>query len=178
MTTEINLTIVNIILTSATLTVAWLVYRHSRKKDFQDNLFKIKIEAYKEINDLCYKAYRQLDPTNTPFTQIYDFKEKTEWLVYYTSEVTKMYRVGRQLEKSVYKHCIFLPQNITDKLHEYAGICTSYVTQFAHFDTGLNCETHDRIWELYVDLFSVMRDDLKVERIDRDLLDRITDKVL
>lgn len=170
--------IINIVLTTATLTVAWLVYRHSRKKDFQDSLFKIKLDAYKEINDLCYTAYRQLDPNNSPFAEIYDFRNKSEWQTFYMTNVTKMYSVGRQLEKSVYKHCIFLPQDITDKLHEYAGICTFYVTQFAHFDTGLNCETHDRIWELYVDLFSAMRDDLKVERIDRDLLDRITDKVL
>jgi hypothetical protein len=73
MTTEETLTTINIFLTSITLVVGYLTYRFSKKKDFEDQLFQIKIEAYKEINEACFKAFQKLDVNSTPFVEMYDF---------------------------------------------------------------------------------------------------------
>lgn len=177
MTTIETLTLVNIILTALTLTIAYFNYLHFRKKEFQEKLYQIKIDAYKDISRRCYDAYQELDVNSSPFVEIYDHKDKKAWEAHFLQEVTKMYKVGNSLEKHVYQYTIFIPNDLADKIYEYAGICTSYVTQFSHFDTGLNCHTHDKIWELYIDIIEAIRNDLKIEIIDRSLLKRITHKI-
>lgn len=53
MTNPEILTVVNIILTVITIAVSYANYTHIRQKDFQDNLYKIKVEAYKNLIDQC-----------------------------------------------------------------------------------------------------------------------------
>jgi len=43
-------TLCNTILTTVTLTIAYSNYHLSKKKDFQDKLFQIKLDAYKDLN--------------------------------------------------------------------------------------------------------------------------------
>lgn len=173
MTTEETLTTINIFLTSITLVVGYLTYRFSKKKDFEDQLFQIKIEAYKEINEACFKAFQKLDVNSTPFVEMYDFKTENEWRKYYEKEVTPLFYIGFDIEKLVFKHTLFLPPGIVDKFDEYGQYCLSYITQFGHFDSKLNCESSDRLWEMYTELLGLLREDLKVLELDKGLVSRI-----
>ena len=173
MTMEETLTTINIILTSMTLVVGYLTYRFSKKKDFEDKLFQIKIEAYKEINNACFKAFQKLDVNSTPFIELYDFKTKEKWEKYYEKNIIPYYNVGIGIEKLVFKHSLFLPQEIVGKVDEYGQFCLSYVTQYSHFNSGLNCESHDRLWELYTELLGLFKENLHVLELDQGLVSRI-----
>ena len=173
MKTEHILTSVNIFLTSITFGVGYLTYKFSKKKDFEDKLFQIKIEAYKEINESCFKAFQKLDVNSTPLVEIYDFKKEKEWKKYYKKNVTKLFSVGLNLEKLVFKHTIFLPPKIVDKLDNYSQYCISFITQYSHFNQKLNVESSDRLWEMYTELLGLLREDLKVLELDKGLVSRI-----
>lgn len=153
--------------------VGYLTYKFSKKKDFEDKLFQIKIEAYKEINEACFKAFQKLDVNSTPLVEIYDFKNEKEWKNYYEKKVTKLFNIGFNLEKLTFKYTIFLPPEIVDKFDEYGQYCISYITQYSHFDSRLNCESYDRLWEMYTELLGLLREDLKVLELDKGLVSRI-----
>lgn len=74
------ITFVNIFLLCANLCIAYFGLRLNRRKDFQDTLYKFKIEAYKAIVDDCYSAYEDLDTNSHPFVTVYDFEDMDEWL--------------------------------------------------------------------------------------------------
>lgn len=173
MTTEETLTTINIFLTSITLGVGYLTYRFSKKKDFEDKLFQIKIDAFKEINDACFSAYQKLDVNSTPFVEMYDFKSEKEWRKYHKKKITPLFKIGIDIEKLVFKHTLFLPPKIVDKIDNYGQYCLSYITQYGHFDSGLNCESYDRLWEMYTELLGLLREDLKVLELEKGLVSRI-----
>ena len=173
MTVSEILTLVNIILTAFTLTVAYFTYRHSREKDFQDKLYQIKIEAFKDINEKCYSAYKKLNINSTPIVQIYDFTEKTDWEIYYKKEVVQMQQIGFDLQNDVYKYTVFIPADIGDKLYFFSDLCMSFVEECIHFDPELLIEKQKILWDSYADLVKTMRKDLMVDVIDYGLFNRI-----
>lgn len=73
-------TILTIALTSIHGAISFSIFRYNRKKDFQDKLFLLKLDAYKELNEICYETLKRLDINSTPFVQLYDFTYKAEWV--------------------------------------------------------------------------------------------------
>lgn len=82
MKTEHYFALFGIILTLVNVVMTYFNLQHNRKKDFQDKLFQLKLDAYTELNEACYKSVIRLDINSTPFVQIYDFEKKDEWIKY------------------------------------------------------------------------------------------------
>ena len=173
MTTPETLTIVNIILTIVTIAVSYANYTHIREKDFHDNLYKTKVEAYKKLIDQCVDVWKQLDINSTPFVQIYEIKDPEEWKEYYLKEVSKLFHLGFDLQKEIFKHTTFLPSKVMDKVFEFSEQCLSYVTIASHFDTGLIIERQDELHELFFEVVNTLRSDLGIEVINESLKSRI-----
>lgn len=173
MTTVEILTLTNIILTAITLTVTYFNYRHSREKDFQDNLHKIKSESYKTIIDQCLDGWQQLDINSTPFEKIYDCKDKTEWDVYYEKNVSTLIHIGFDIQKTIFKETVFLPSKVMDTVFEFSNKCIRYVVIAGNFDTSLLIEKQDELHELFFEVINSLRSDLGIEMIDKSLKKRI-----
>lgn len=173
MTTPEILTMVNIFLTVITIAVSYANYTHTRQKEFQENLYKIKIETYKKIIEQCHDAWHQLDINSTPFVEIYSIKEKHDWEIYYKKEVVKLIHLGFDIEKIIFKETMFLPTKVMDKVYEFATKCIRYVVIASHFDTGLIIEHQDELHELFFEVVNAFRNDLGIEIIDESLKSRI-----
>lgn len=178
MSTAETFTLCNIVLTSVTLTFTYFNYHHSRKKDFQDKLFQIKLDAYKELNARCYDAYLTLNINSAPFNEIYNIETKEEWDKYFDKEFMGLYKVGFELQEVIYSYAYLLPNDIIEKYYEYSNFCLGFVTMSAHFNTGLIVDNTGRLWEYYTDLVNSIRHDLKIEIIDKGLLKRVTNPIL
>jgi hypothetical protein len=173
MTNPEILTTVNIVLTVITIAVSYSNYTHIRQKDFQDSLYKIKVEAYKKLIEQCHDAWHQLDINSTPFVQIYDFNTKEEWEDYYKREVAGLVHIGFDIEKTIFKETMFLPAKVMDKVYEFTTKCIRYVVIASHFDTGLIIEQQDELHELFFEVVNTFRSDLGIEVIDESLKSRI-----
>lgn len=170
-------TLINTLLTTLTLTISYFNYHHSRKKDFQDKLFQIKLDAYKDLNAKCYDAYLTLNINSTPFNKIYDFENKADWDVFFDKEFKGLYKVGFQLQESIYGYGYLLPNDVIEKYFDFSNFCLGFVTMSAHFDTALIVDNSDRMWAYYIELLNLIRHDLKIEVIDKGLLKRVTSVV-
>lgn len=167
------ITLCNTILTTAALTVTYFNYHHSRKKDFQDKLFQIKLDAYKELNAKCYDAYLKLNINSHPFNEVYNIISKTAWDIYFDKEITKLYHVGFNLQETIYSYSYLLPNDVIEKYYNFSSFCLSFITNSAHYDTGLMSDTTEKLWENYTQLINLIRHDLNIEMIDKGLLKRI-----
>lgn len=173
MTTTEILTLTNIILTAITLTVVYSNYRHGREKDFQDSLYKIKVESYKKIVDQCVDVWQQLDINSTPFVQIYDCKDKDEWELYCEKEVTKLVHLGFDIQKTIFKETTFFPAKVMDAVFDFSNKCIRYVVIATHFDTALIIEKQDELHETFFEVVNSLRADLGIAVIDESLQKRI-----
>jgi hypothetical protein len=174
MTIEQTFTLATITLTALNVGLTFFNLKYSRKKDFQDKLYQLKLDAYKELNESCYEATQRLDINSTPFVQIYDFKDKNEWTEYCKQNMGEQHHLSFNLQKLTYKNSLILPSDIVDKYHEFTNFCIAFVTSTYHFDTGTIINNQDRLWELYTDLLNSFRKDLKIETIDGGLRQRIS----
>jgi len=177
MTIEQTFTAITITLTIINAALIYFNLRHSRKKDFQDKLFQLKLDAYKEMNDACYSSIKRLDIESTPFVQIYDIKDKGEWTKYCENNMGEQFQKGFELLDLAYKYTFILPPSVVNKLHEFSNYCISFVTMTYHFDTGLIIDNQERLWDLYTDLTNEFRKDLNIEIIDGSLRQRISSKI-
>jgi len=167
------ITFVNLFLLCANLCIAYFGLRLNRKKDFQDTLYKFKIEAYKTIVDECYTAYGDLNVNAHPFVTVYDYEDTAEWKTKFQSEITQLFSVGFGLQKLVYRNSAFLPPEIVDQLHNYSEECLSFVTKASNGDTAIMVEQQDKLWDLLIELINAIRKDLKTDIIDATLASRI-----
>lgn len=122
------ITLSNTVLTTITLTLTYFNYHHSRKKDFQDKLFQIKLDAYKELNAKCYDAYLTLNINSEPFNEIYKIDTKDEWDRYFDKEFMGLYKVGFQLQETIYGYAYLLPNDVITKYYDFSNFCLGFVT--------------------------------------------------
>lgn len=167
------LTTINIFLTVITFAVTYANYTHLREKDFQENLYKIKVEAYQNLIEQCLDSWRQLDINAAPFVQIYDFKTKADWEDYYQKEVSGLTHLGFNIQKTIFKEATFLPSKVMETVFEFSNICVRYVVVAVHFDTGLIIEKQDELHELFFEVVNAFRTDLEIEVINESLKSRI-----
>lgn len=165
---------VTILLTLANVLITFFNMRYGRKKDFQDKLFNLKLDAYREINEAAYQATRRLQINSEPFNRIYDFKNKDEWAKFCEVNLNEQFKESFELQLLTYKHSLILPSIVVDKYHDFTGLCVAFVTMTHHFDTGLIVENQDRLWEMYIDLLNEFRKDLRIEIIDSSLQKRVS----
>lgn len=173
MTTTEILTLTNIVLTAIAIAVTYANYTHIREKDFQDNLYKTKVEAYRTLIEQCVDIWRQLDINSTPFVQIYDVKDEAQWMEYFLKEIHPLYHLAFDLQKEIFRHTTFLPSKVMDKVFEFSEECLSYITTASHFDTGLIIQRQDELHDLFFELVNTLRSDLGIELIDESLNRRI-----
>ena len=174
MATEQFFTLVALLLTAANASLTYFNFRHNRKKDFQDKLYQLKLEAYKELNDACYLITRSLDINSSPFVEIYEFEDKKEWIKYCEQNMGNEISKGFDIQKLTYKYSLILPSNIIDKYYDFTNQCIAFVTMSYHFDTSLIIHNQENLWDLYIELLNEFRKDLKIESIDSSLKKRIS----
>jgi hypothetical protein len=172
------LTLCNSILTTAALSLAFFNYKHSRKKDFQDKLYQLKLDAYKELNAKCYEAYKQLNSNSWPFSEIYNIEIETEWDTFFVKEVSKLYHVGFELQELIYNHSHILPNEVIEAYNEFSNFCLGFVTKSAHYDTHLIVDSTGRLWGIYTELIDIIRNDLHIEKVNKDLFKRMNNPIV
>ncbi len=177
MSTEQTFTAITIILTTVNVLITYFNLRHNKKKDFQDKLYQMKLQSYKELNASCYKSIKRLDINSSPFVQIYDYEKKEDWEQYCQQHMGEQFHESFELESLIYEHAMLLPTEIAVKYREFANHCISFVTMTYHFDTGLIIDKQNRLWDMYIDLLEEFRSDLNIEKIDESLRQRITSRV-
>lgn len=178
MTTEQVLTSITVVLTLVNVIMTYFNLRYIRRKDFQDKLFLLKLDAYIELNEACYETTKRLEINTTPFVEIYDIENEEEWSKYCEKNMGEQFSKSFELQKLTYKHSLILPSDIVEKYHEFTNKSISYVTMVYHFDAGLIIENQDLLWNLYIDLLNSFRKDLEIETIDGGLRQRITSKTV
>lgn len=174
MTLEQSLPVISAVITTANVVMTYFNFQHGRKKDFQDKLFQLKLDACKELNDACYEATVRLDINSSPFVQIYDTPTKQEWLTYCQENMGEEIIKGFDMQRLAYKNAFILPAEIVDNYLAFTYQCIAYVKNSYHFDQELIVENQDQLWELYLKLVNSFRKDLDINTIDWGLRKRIT----
>lgn len=177
MSTEQIFTSITILLTSVNVALIYFSLRQSRRKDFEDKLFQIKLEAYQDLNKFCHENIKRLSINSTPFVEIYDYKDEKEWGEYCVKNMDEQFIKGFELQDLTFKYSLLLPSKIVDKFYDFSNMCIHFVTMSYHFDTGLIINNQDRLWDLYIDLINEFRKDLDIDIIDGGLRQRITSKM-
>lgn len=177
MTTEQIFTSVIIILTTINAGITFFNLKFSRRKDFQDKLFQIKLDAFNEMNMACYEATKFLSTNCSPFAEIYKIEEKKDWEIYFQETISVEYHKYFDLQNLTYKYSLVLPPKVVDQYHEFTNRCLSYITMSFHFDAGLLIDSQDKLWENYINLLNEFRGDLKIEKIDGGLRNRLSSKI-
>lgn len=173
MTTEQTFTFATIVLTAVNVVMTFFNLRHGKKKEFQDKLFQLKLDAYKELNNSCYETTQRLDINSSPFVEIYDTKDEDQWVKHCKANMREQISKSFDLNKLIYKYSLILPSEIINKYHEFTNESISFVTMSYHFNTGLIIENQDRLWGLYIDILNSFRKDLEIDMIDSGLRKRI-----
>ena len=172
------LTITNICLTFVTLIITYFSYRFSKKKDLEDKLFDEKTEIYKEINQLCYSAYHQISPKVIDLKHIENCNNKNQSDNNFENEILKLKQKGIEIEDKLFTNILFIPSNVVKEVQEYSRKIVSYVESYPSTDTKLKKENHIELWDNYQTILITMRHDLKINNIDKSLLNRIERKVM
>jgi len=168
------ITLSNTVLTTVTLALAYFNYSHSRKKDFQDKLYQLKLDAYKDLNAKCYDAYLALSSNAEPFDQLNEIDTPEEWDKVLGKASSKLYKIGYGLQESFFGYAYLLPDKVLDQYHEYSNFCIGFATMAFHYDTVLIADNTDRLWDYYTGLVNLIRQDLNIEVIDKGLLKRVS----
>ena len=177
MKTQTIFTLSTILLTSINVGLTYLNIRNGRRKEFEDKLFQLKLDAYNEMNQVCYEAIKRLDINSSPFCDIYNFKEKEEWEKHYTENVNEQLHYGFEMRDLIFKYTLIIPSTIISKYEIFTNHCINYVTICAHFDIEMIMDKENKISDLYYDLLNDFRIDLKIDIIDGGLRQRITSKM-
>lgn len=173
MSNEQYFTILSIAFTAINVAISFSIFKYNRKKDFQDKLFQIKLDAYKELNEICYETLKRLDINSTPFVQIYDFTNKEEWVEYCEKEMGEQIVLSFALKDFAYKYSLVLPTKILDQFNIFTNASLSFITMSYHFDTGYIIENQQKLHDIYWELLNMYRKDLNIESIDIDLKKRL-----
>ncbi len=177
MTPEQTFTMTALVLTLVNVLLTYSNFRHNRKKDFQDRLFSLKIEAYNVLNEACYFRLKDLDINSTPFVQIYDYKDDKTWQKYCEKSMGPEIVAGFKLRNLIYAQAIYLPSDVLNRFLEFADDCISFVSQAYNFDTEHIINRQDALERAYVTLVNEIRMDLKIEVIDSGLQRRLSSKI-
>jgi hypothetical protein len=177
MTTEQKFTIITILLTAINAFMTYINFRHNRKKEFQEKLFELKLEAFNEINQVCLNAIRRLDINSSPFNEIYEYKNLEAWEEYCEKNIGEQFIKSLDMKDLTYKYGIIIPPCILDKYHEFANLCVAYVTTSTHFETKLIVNLQEKLHNHYIDILNEFRTDLKIETIDDSLKNRLLSKM-
>lgn len=177
MNSQTIFTLSTILLTSINVGLTYLNIKNSRRKEFQDKLFQLKLDAYKEMNDVCYNATKRLNVNSFPFCEIYNFKDKKEWENYCIKNMGEQFHLGFGMQDLTYKYSLILPKSVVEKYYDFTNYCINFITTTYHFDTGLMIDNQERIWDLYNKLLNEFRKDLNIEIIDGGLQQRISSKM-
>lgn len=173
MSTGEILTLVNICMTAVSMSILYFNYRHTREKDFHDNIYKLKLDSYKKIIAQCHNAYKTLDINSTPFAQLYDIKDTQEWRKYYEQSITPLFRIGFDIRDIIYTDTVFLPSHVMDETFKFSDNCLQFVTICAHQNSEYIINKQDELHDLYFNVVNTIRADLGIEIIDDSLKARI-----
>jgi len=177
MTTEQIFTTITIGLTAANVLLLYSNLRNSQRKDFQDKLFQFKIDAYKTLNDACYATVKRLDINSSPYVEIYNYADKEQWVTYCEAYMGSEIIDGFKLQDLVYGQAMYLPVEVVDEFYTFTNDCISFVTQVYHFDAGLIIDNQDLLWDKYINILNLIREDLNIKLIDTGLKRRIVSKM-
>lgn len=167
--------IINVFFLAVNAIILYFTVIYGRKKDFEDDLYKRKLDAYNFLSNECYQLYKRLDINSTPFVHIYDIETEEEWIKHCTNNMNELHHLGFDLQDTIYKYAVYLPNPVIDKLINFSNHCLSFVTMSYHFDTELIIKNQDHLWDLYLNLLTEFRKDLSIEAIDHSLRERMTE---
>lgn len=179
-TTEIDLSPefigvgVGLLIGASSWVTGYLVYRHERKKSFQEILYQRKMDAYQEILERCYATTIRLDVNSSPYTEIYEFKDQASWEAYWMTVNADEYAASFSLQDMLHKHAYILPQAILEPFQDFVNRSIHFVTVTTHFDTGILIDYMDKLWADYSTISDSIRADLHIEVIGKQLQRRIT----
>ena len=148
-------------------------YNLSRKKDFQEKLYNLKLEAYRAIIESCSLCYKKIEHFIFIIDDFEDTDELNEWVFAHEKKISGIYKCANELEDVIYKELIVIPGRSRDAAFHIADRVNHFGTNvFGHHYNEAHIVADD-IFLLYHDLIELFSDDLGVPEIDSQLQLRI-----
>jgi hypothetical protein len=169
-----SITLVNALLTIINLVISNNTYKLSKKKDFQENLYYLKLEAYNEITRYCYKCMEELSIQNNPINKIYDITDMDEWQDYCKTELDPLYKTVAEIENLSFKHYLILPSDFLEQINAFRFSCFQYLCNVQNLkDSTGTFSFGSELWNEYHILVNKFRKDLSIQELDKTLAKRI-----
>ena len=149
----------------------WLTFIRENRKKFQENLYDLKLNAYKSI---IKEIWNYHEDVFILMQDMQDFEgDKDAWTIEIQKASPEYYDKAYKLRDLVSEHILLLPNNSIEKLHEIAQLAIGHVTNHYHFDSGAVISSHDRLFDMYNDFIDLARKDLGINKINKSLNKRL-----
>ncbi len=150
----------------------FVVYWRENKKQFQEKIFELKINAYKEIIELYGTLYEDF------FNFLDTFQEFTgtqnEWEVIERPLFVEYFKKGQTLRLLIYRYGALLPESIIEKMND---LTSTFMTQSTTFNTLKSSYPHDYYGYLETKLYEFIADcrqDLQTDALNTSIFKRIS----
>lgn len=166
--------IANIILTFINVILTYFNFSTSRKKDFEDKLYQLKIDIYQDLSHKLQSHILRLDINQEPFIKLYEIRDNKKWTKYLQNTTADIIGDTIDIQNEIFKHYHILPQKVIQKYSELTELFLGFIAQSYHGDSGILIGVQDKVWDKYYDFLKTLRNDLKIEEIDSSLNERIS----
>lgn len=149
----------------------WLTYIRENRKKFQENLYDLKLDAYKNIIKEVWNFIEEAYNLNEEM-QVFE-GDKREWLAKFEKESSKYLDQAYELTVHSTENVLIFPENSIDKLNEIIRLSTSHVITAYHFDFEMMQESYNNLIESFNDFVNLARKELGTNKLNKSLNKRL-----
>lgn len=171
------MTLTDIIATSAVgisifaFIISFLSYRRDRNKSNQDFIFQEKIKSYKEFthraNKILEDYYKLVDDL-----KYFEGSEK-EWVKFYEKDFDYYNKLVVKFYDSLFKTIPILPKIVYNEMWEFGQGISYFLTATSKGDIKITKTAYDRLESSLKKNVDLIREDLKVEKLNVHLSNRL-----
>jgi hypothetical protein len=152
-------------------------YLDNRRKDFEDQLFKIKLELYNTINDHSYEVISAFDVSADPFETLFNINDPEQKERWYIKQIAPLMDYCFRLESTVHKSSIYIPSNVLEELFILISLAKQLIAKSGTLSSKDVIDLADRLIRQWTIVQVKIRADLKIEKLDQGLNSRIMSSI-
>jgi hypothetical protein len=153
------------------LIISFLGYRRDRNKSNQDFIFQEKVAVYKELtfraNNILEDYYRLVDEL-----QHFEGSEK-EWVKFYEKEYDYYDKLVEKFHGSLFKSTPILPKKVYNEMWDFGQGAAHFLTSSFNGNADITIIAYDRLELSLMKNVNLIREDLKVEKLNINLSNRL-----
>lgn len=165
--------IVTLIGIFATFVMSLINYWHNKRKDLEEKLYDVKVEAYRQLSNTAFILIEKLRIQGYPFSEIKKPYHANEMEEYFNKEYHTMENTISESKKIGQHYMVFLPNGALNNYFHFISSCEIYVIKGQDFNYDLLYDLKSRCLMDYYKMIDFFRNDLGIDKLDESLKKRL-----